>query len=230
MNSHIIPEFIYKPLYDEKHRFHVISTYKKKDRPKEQKGIRERLLCLDCEQHISRYEDYARKVLFGGVEISVLNESGGIIVSEIDYNCFKLFQLSILWRASVSNHKMFKNVQLGKHESIIRKMIISDIPGQKEKYCCVMMAIKNGSDGMSTFIDQPEKRRIGNHITYRFIFASVAWIFFVSSHKIPKIINDFILSEEGSVHLAVKDIRDLDCVRGFAQDLHRMGRLSDEFA
>ncbi len=85
MNSHIIPEFIYKPLYDEKHRFHVISTYKQKDRPKEQKGIRERLLCLDCEQHISRYEDYARKVLFGGVEISVLNESGGIIVSGIDY-------------------------------------------------------------------------------------------------------------------------------------------------
>lgn len=230
MNSHIIPEFIYKPLYDDDHRFHVLSTYRKKDRPIEQKGIREKLLCGNCEQHLSRYENYARKVLFGGVEIAVQNEAGGIIVSEIDYKYFKLFQLSILWRASVSSHKMFKDVQLGKHEPIIRKMIISDIPGQKEKYCCVMMAIKHGNDGMGTFIDQPEKRRVDSHVVYRFIFGSIAWIYFVSSHKIPKIINTFILSEEGVVRMAVKEISDLYCLTGFAQDIHRMGRFPDEIA
>ena len=108
LNSHIIPEFIYKPLYDEKHRFHVISTYKTKHKPIEQKGIREKLLCADCEQHLSAYEGYAKKVLFGGVQISVQKENGGIVISEINYKYFKLFQLSILWRASVSNLKMFK--------------------------------------------------------------------------------------------------------------------------
>lgn len=230
MNSHIIPEFIYKPLYDDNHRFHVLSTYQKKGRTIEQKGIREKLLCGDCEQHLSRYENYARRVLFGGVEIVVQNENRGISVSEIDYKCFKLFQLSILWRASVSNHQMFKNVRLGKHESIIRKMILSDIPGQKEMYCCVMVAIKNESDGISAFIDQPEKRRIDNHVAYRFIFGSIVWIYFVSSHKIPEIINNFILSEEGSVHIAVKEIKELDCIRGFAQELQQMGRFSDEQA
>jgi len=93
MNSHIIPEFIYKPLYDEKHRFHVLSTYKKVGKLKEQKGIRENMLCSECEQHISRYESYARKVLFGGVPIVVQNDGPGIIVSEIDYKLFKLFIL-----------------------------------------------------------------------------------------------------------------------------------------
>ncbi len=230
MNSHIIPEFIYKPLYDDKHRFHVLSTYSAKGKPMEQKGIREKLLCTDCEQHLSKYEGYARKVLFGGVNIVVQNDNGGIVVSEIDYKYFKLFQLSILWRASVSSHKMFKNVNLGKHQHMIRQMILSDIPGHQEEYCCVMMAIKSGSDGMGTFIDQPEKGRIDNHVVYRFIFGSIVWIYFVSSHKIPKLINDFLLTEKGNIRLAVKDISELDCVKGFAQDLHHMGRFSNDIA
>ncbi len=227
MDSHIIPEFIYKPLYDNTHRFHVISTYKEKDRPKEQKGIREKLLCADCENHISKYEHYAKKVLFGGVEIAVHNEGEGIVVSEIDYKLFKLFQLSILWRASISNHKMFKNIELGPHESIIREMILSNKPGSEIKYCCVMVAIKSGSDAMGGFIDQPERRRIDGHVVYRFIFGSIAWIYFVTSHNVPKIIRNVILSEGGTVRMAIRDIKDINCIRGFAYDAHRMGRLPD---
>ncbi|MCF6281077.1 MAG: hypothetical protein L3J28_02525 [Candidatus Polarisedimenticolaceae bacterium] len=230
MNSHIIPEFIYKSLYDEKHRFHVISTYKQKDREKEQKGIRERLLCIDCEQHISRYENYARKVLFGGVEITVLNEDGGIVVSDIDYKLFKLFQLSILWRASISNHKMFKDVSLGPHELTIRKMLMSNKPGTAIEYCCVMMAIKAGEDTMSSFIDQPEKKRINGYVVYRFIFGSIAWLYFVASHNVPKIIRGFVLSETGTVRMAIKDIKDMDCIAGFAREAQNMGRFPDEIA
>ena len=230
MNSHIIPEFIYKPLYDEKHRFHVLSTYKKVGKLKEQKGIRENMLCSECEQHTSRYESYARKVLFGGVPIVVQNDGPGIIVSEIDYKLFKLFQLSVIWRASASEHSMFKDVRLGPHENTIRQMIISDDPGEEEKYCCVMMGIKYESDAMDSFIDQPEKRRIDGHVIYRFIFGSIAWIYFVTSHRIPRLINDFILKESGSARIAFKDIQEMDCIIGFAKDAHLMGRFPDDIA
>ena len=230
MNSHIIPEFIYKPLYDEKHRFHVLSTYKQKDRPKEQKGIREKMLCSDCEQHISRYENYASKVLFDGVPVAVRNEGAGIVISEIDYKLFKLFQLSVLWRASVSEHRMFKDVDLGPHECTIRQMIVSDDPGAEEKYCCVMMGIKSGSDAMSSFIDQPERRRLNGHIAYRFIFGSIAWIYFVTSHGIPKLLKEFILTESGNVRMAFKEIQDMECIIEFAKDVRRMGRLPDDKA
>lgn len=49
-DSHIIPEFFYKQqgLYDEKHRFHIISTEPLKHPPIAQKGMRERLLCKKC--------------------------------------------------------------------------------------------------------------------------------------------------------------------------------------
>lgn len=226
MNSHIIPEFIYKPLYDKKHRFYVFSTYEKKDRPMEQKGIREKLLCNICEQRLSTYENYAKKVLSDEVEIKMIKEGGGVVVSGIRYKDFKLFQLSILWRASISSHKMFKNVSLGKHESIIREMIMSDTPGEPGKYCCVMTVIKNGRDEVADFIDQPEKIKIDGHTTYRFIFGSIAWGYFVSSHKIPTVINSFVLSEKGEVRMNVKDISDMNCITGFAQELKKKGGLT----
>src|SRR5262245_52027646 len=61
--SHILPEFIYRPLYDENHRVHVLSTMKVRPRPMEQRGISEKLLCSDCESQISKYERYAKDVL-----------------------------------------------------------------------------------------------------------------------------------------------------------------------
>ena len=51
-NSHIIPEFLYKPLYDNLHRFKSLSTLPEIKIEYKQKGIREKLLCRDCEQYI----------------------------------------------------------------------------------------------------------------------------------------------------------------------------------
>jgi hypothetical protein len=63
-NSHVISEFQYKPLYDAKHRFHVISINPEQKERFEQKGFREKLLCLPCETKLSRWEAYAKKVIF----------------------------------------------------------------------------------------------------------------------------------------------------------------------
>lgn len=43
-NSHIIPEFLYRTLYDEKHRFSAYGSDGKAEVVQEQKGTRERLL------------------------------------------------------------------------------------------------------------------------------------------------------------------------------------------
>ena len=55
-NSHIIPEFFYKPLYDSKHKMIVMERDKEdiSDKWKIQKGIREYLLCGDCEEHFNK--------------------------------------------------------------------------------------------------------------------------------------------------------------------------------
>ncbi len=60
--SHIIPEFIYSPIYDDKHRMVLLET-DERYASFQQKGIREHLLCQDCETKVSKWETYARGVL-----------------------------------------------------------------------------------------------------------------------------------------------------------------------
>jgi len=59
-NSHILPEFFYLDLYEEKHRTLQIT---KENEKYIQKGIREYLLCQQCETKLSRYEKYAKELI-----------------------------------------------------------------------------------------------------------------------------------------------------------------------
>ena len=63
-NSHIIPEYFYKPMYYSNHRFMQLSTEQEKTTTFKQKGIRENLLCNSCEQKFSVYEQYVSQLFF----------------------------------------------------------------------------------------------------------------------------------------------------------------------
>jgi hypothetical protein len=57
--SHIIPEFLYEAMYDEKHRFHVLSVIEDQKDWMEQKGLREPLLCEERHGQITETREYA---------------------------------------------------------------------------------------------------------------------------------------------------------------------------
>jgi uncharacterized protein YlaI len=67
-NSHIIPEFLFGTLYDEKNRFHTFGKEGQPEAGLEQKGYRERLLCAECEQRFSNYERVAAVFYRGTIE------------------------------------------------------------------------------------------------------------------------------------------------------------------
>ena len=94
----------------------------------EQKGIRDYLLCEDCEGEISKFEDYVRRIFYVGVGVQITN-GNPIFIQQIVYRKFKLFLLSLIWRASVSNNEFLENVSLGPDEEKIRKMLINRDPG-----------------------------------------------------------------------------------------------------
>ena len=134
-NSHIIPEFFYKPIYDSKHHLHLRKSGKLIKGQPLQKGIREKLLCEGCEQQLSRNEKYVREVLFGGTEVGTRRIQNRLELSNLDYTKVRLFFLSLIWRMSVaSEHAMWKNVDLGPHEEPIRQMVHSENPGEPWKY------------------------------------------------------------------------------------------------
>lgn len=223
--SHIIPEFIYSSLYDEKHRFHEISDDVKKKNKMPQKGIREKLLCSECEQHLSKYERYASLVLNGGFSLTVRHEGRLVHLGNIDYQKFKLFALSILWRAGVSDLTVFSQVKLGPHEEKLRIMILNDNPGTERQYPFILSPIIHENEVQEALIVAPTWTRLENHYAYRFVFGGIAWVFVVSGHKAPKVVIDVSINNQGELTMLPWELSDLRFITDMAQELAQQGKL-----
>ncbi len=181
VRSHIIPEFMFKPLYDKKGRAHKISSSKFPDSLFIQKGIREKLLCADCETKLSKWERYASQAIFHKIAQPEKYDDA-LIFRGINYKIYKLFQLSLLWRASIARDQFFHNVSLGPHEVTIRNMILEENPGETLQYCCMTVAPQGEESSWSDLIMMPETGRIGGHKIFWFVINGISWIFFVSNH------------------------------------------------
>ena len=222
--SHIIPEFLYESLYDDKHRFQVLSILPDQPNWREQKGLRERLLCGVCEQRLSVWERYASLVLKGGVPLTYRREGNVVFVSGIDYRQFKLFQLSVLWRAGVSALPFFEKVRLGKHGDLIRSMLLAEDPGPSNRYACVMFGIKFVDHALTSFIMQPGRVRLAGHIAYRFVFGGFMWAMLASGHRLSAELCQCVLRETGDAVILVRDAREMNNLASFSFELARMGR------
>ena len=62
----------------------------------------------------------------------------------------KLFFLSVLWRASVSDHEFYALIDIGASENIIRNMILRADPGNSDEFSIILARFINkiGMDSM----------------------------------------------------------------------------------
>lgn len=222
--SHVIPEFLYETLYDEKHRLQVLSIIPKQANWREQKGLRERLLCDACEQKLSVWERYASLVLKGGVSLTARQEGNIAHISGLDYRQFKLFQLSVLWRAGVSSLQFFEKVQLGKHAEALRQLLLAGDPGSPERYGCFMFGLKHEAGAFTGVIMQPGKVRLNGHTAYRFVFGGFLWAMLVSSHDLGAPLNQCTLSAAGNTVILLRNATDMENLVNFSVALGQMGR------
>ncbi len=226
-NSHIIPEYFYKPMYDSNNRFFKLSLEPDKQNEFVQKGLREYLLCNTCEQHINEYEKYANRVMFYEPPEKINQNSKIVIVEGIDYKLMKLFQLSVLWRAAVSSLPTFQEVKLGPHQERIRKMILNNNPGKYTDYGCLQTAIfmeeKKLANGLVMAV---ELIRIEGYRIYRFVFGGIIWLFYVSSHNDSFILKNLFLQEDGTLTIAKYPFEEVKFLMDFGIDLHKQGKLN----
>ena len=194
-HSHILPEFFYSDIYDESHR--TLKITPSAEWPI-QKGIREYLLCQNCETKLSRYETYAAR-LIRDIPSFDRDEDGRLLYSDnVDYLQFKLFQLSMIWRASISKDPGFAQVKLGPHEEKVRGMLVEEKPGTSSQYGCLMMTMLN-TELLHKVIVGPivVKPRPFGHTAYKFTTGNIVWLFFITSHAIDKRVQDLFLQETG---------------------------------
>jgi hypothetical protein len=214
VRSHIVPEFLYKPHYDEKHR---ALLFDKRDAPYTmvQKGLRERLLCDGCEARLQVFEDYFARYWFKQMPLPARVVAPEVILSGIDYSQFKLFLLSIVWRASVSDTA--PEMSLGPHEERMRSMLINVDPGPKDLYPIFAGVIvdEEGQPWDGAMLS-PLKIRVKAHWACRMVFGGVAWTVLTSHHQtLP--LDDHFLSESGDLRLPALPRKDFFVESGLAE-------------
>lgn len=220
-NSHIIPEFQYKPIYDAKHRMHVISSDADKRDKFAQKGLREKLLCDKCELHISKWEDYACRVLFDD-EAKLLSKSEKAIhLHGIDYPKLKLFLLSLLWRMSVAKGEFWKEVQLGPLEEKLRLCLLHSDPLAADDYPCLLCPVLIDGHFDVGWLTPPDKTRANGHNVYRVIINGILFCFFASTHAKKLGLGGYSINEQGHMRLTVEEARQIPFV---SQMLNALGK------
>lgn len=213
-------------MYDPKHRFLKISPEPTEKNKYVQKGLREYLLCNDCEQHINEYEKYANSAMFYEQPKSISQNHKIAVIGGIDYKLMKLFQLSILWRASVSSLETFSEIKLGLHQERLRKMVLNNIPGKYADYGCLQTAIFIERNKLATDLLMPvDLVRIKKYTTYRFVFGGMMWLYFVTNHNNKFKHKDMFLQENGTLTITKYPIENIKYLFDYWEDLYNQGKL-----
>jgi hypothetical protein len=226
--SHILPEFVYSRLYNRDHRFQELATDEGRGLVLRQKGLRESILCDDCEAQLSKYETYVSPFLVrpGGLKIS---SKSNPILNQVEYSKFKLFQLSILWRAHIAAHPLFGVVNIGsKHSEKLRSMLEQENPGEPYEYCCMMTEANFGDDRMGDFISPAIRYRDAGHNHYALIFGGFTWLFAVSSHTRTHWQSKLCVQRNGRLVVYPYNLAESHGFREFALGLYKANKATIE--
>ncbi len=162
---------MYKHCYDNNHSYIEFNADEQSFNKRRRKGLYEKLLCRDCEDIIQEYEDYGKLILYENIKPRMRTNCEPCSITSYNYTKFKLFILSLLWRASISKLDAFKFANLGKYEEELRGILLNGLETVVNNYPCVLYQTHTGhnlSDGVFMEIYQKKTKYDGRTI-YQFI-------------------------------------------------------------
>lgn len=210
-NSHIIPDAFWRGI---KTNGQYISIELDKNQFG-QDSHTERLLCQECEVRLSQIEAYAIKLCLQnpdniGVTINSFEKYKKF--SGVNYAKLKLFQLSVLWRASIS--KVYSDVKLLEiEEERLRTAIDTNTPLLERDYGCLMNILWINNDPKSTrdakaFMITPYSQQIGEQQFLTFVFGGFEWRFSYPTCS-QHIVNECkVITTQGLICCKLKDVHD----------------------
>ena len=213
-HSHILPEFMYQNLYDPtSKRFYSLNVdLDNSDNSKrkiEQKGIREYLLCGDCEVKLSRHENYAAETIYAKnlgnkTYIVKANQTPDLQYftyeyAGFSYSDFKLFQLSLFWRIVIS--KSFNTPDID--SSIVEKLrvaIDSQDPLDYDDFGCLLQVIKYKKGQIAKgFILDPFLTKNDTATVLNILIDGFMYSFYLNSKDLPDDKKEFFIRKDGTM-------------------------------
>ena len=208
IKAHIIPESFFLPLKSGK-RVPELHTNTNGVYPRRAPvGIYDTsILCSNCDNTIGDWDNYAQQLLLKefNEDLAIYDSSKKVAykIDNFDYEKLKLFFISVLWRASISNHYFFKRVKLGPYESIARKMILKKESGSSEDFSVV---IAKFSEPDITSILDPHKDKYDGVNFYRFYMTGFVIYIKVDKRKTPKFLDKFYIRKCEPIWILLRDL------------------------
>ncbi len=184
-NSHIVPEFFYRDLYNSKHQMRGIDGRGANGGAFLQKGLREHLFCESCERHFN--DHFEKPFLAQWIEASPLPDPWtppDIHWIKVDYVSFKLFHLSVLFRAGVSSLPTFGEVSLGPHEEKLRALLLNRNAGESWQYPVLGYAVVHDkTNRLVQMVSKARQKKSGGRRCYGMMYGGVQWWVCVASDR-----------------------------------------------
>ncbi|MBU2875046.1 hypothetical protein KO508_13640 [Marinobacter salexigens] len=208
IEAHIIPRSFYEPL-KENGQIPRIITDKAGVYPKRsQTGAYDKeIVCENCEQMFSPWDDYGYNFLFQELDEANYISDGGRAVAynfgKCDVEKLKLFFLSVLWRASVSKHDIFHDVQLGPFEEKLRALLLSGDSGDNSEFAIALS--KFDAPANKTGILAPDRTRYNGVNHYRFYMAGYMAAIKVSKSRSSETFEKLYFSPGKNVYCIIRE-------------------------
>lgn len=209
--SHIIPEFMYKKIKDDRNRMSLVPTMPSEKGQIVQTGFFEKnILCRVCEnERFAKLERYVSQVLYNGGGDALfqkqknLDGATSLGIQGLDYKKFKLFALSILWKAHISDHRFFAKINLPDHENRLRTMLLNDDAGRGDEYQIGIIAVKDTKGELVRMFSNPDVVRSGSD--YFSIFFIAGFFYFINLKSDPDFVlfKKYSLTEDGKIEIPV---------------------------
>jgi hypothetical protein len=220
--SHIVPDFMFRRLYAIEHEFFVMKLSEGQSK-KFNKTFCEKLLCLDCELQLSKWESHASNFFYGNLPLTGRPVGNHFLLKGADYRVMKLFLMSILWRFSVTTNPHLKgSLDLGPHQGRLRKLLFTSDPAEPWRYGCTITAIMLEGTHVPDLIVPPGLIKEWGQRIHRIVAGGFLFAFFASSHPPPQAVRATMLQEDGSFLLARGDLREIRYLSAVSQRAARI--------
>lgn len=159
IKAHVIPKAFFLPLRkgNTPPRLYSQGNFPKKSPI----GVYDKtILCLECEKKFHRWDDYAQMLLLQEFDsFSPRISNGEILAFErdtYDYEKLKLFFISLVWRASISNRDFYSQINLDNLEDSLKTRLENNEPGDADEYSTILARFDNRTGQLSMLNPHPQ--------------------------------------------------------------------------
>jgi hypothetical protein len=207
---------MYQNIYDaEPRRFYKVKAssvdIEKTSSKIEQKGIREYLLCGDCELMLSKYEGYAADTIYNKnknakVILRQRSESTDQQFFEYDYTGllykeFKIFLMSIQWRIHVSSVFYSPAIDQNIIEQL-RTAIHQENPLNYHDFPCLLQIVFYKRNVIADkFILDPFVTNHNGSQVMNVLIDGIMYGFYLSAKELPREVHESVLKVDGTMKI-----------------------------